>query len=159
MNFEFKSTFKPINTSNIDPALLLFVINMTLLIIAGFLYLNNYFIPATYGSKPNGADWIRGFEMSGVAWALSTLWAVKRCVYRYLPDWRIVKAFIRITERLRETVHLVVFQFFLSIHLFRMEQRERYRENNFVTILLLYKPYVTGSAIVGQLNQQHIRNT
>ncbi|HYF67761.1 MAG TPA: hypothetical protein VD884_06485 [Ohtaekwangia sp.] len=151
MNFEFKSTFKLTNIKNIEPAILLLVINITILLIAGFLYLNNYFIPATYGSKPNGADWILGFKMSGIVWALTTLWAARRCIYCYLQHWRIVKVLIRLSNVLRETTQLLVFQFFLTIHLFRMEQRERYNEINFVTVLLLHKPFVTGSTIVANL--------
>lgn len=92
MNFEFKSTFKNMSFTrscirlsklirSIDHSFWITCINVLALVVTGSLYLQNYLIPGTYGSGPNGDLWVDALLMLAHIWTITTSYSLLRLLY------------------------------------------------------------------------------
>ena len=108
MNFEFKSTFKIENITRsiisfvgitfqviTKHAVTLLVINLSALGLLGYLYFQNIFIPAVYGSKPSGEFWISFFQTSGILWSVSTAYALLVILIQVIDRKRRLPGFVK----------------------------------------------------------------
>jgi hypothetical protein len=130
MNFEFKSTFKHTALTNAlilrgirsvylsirNNFVTLLAFNISAFCLFYYLYSENYFIPAVYGSKPSGESWINLFQTLGFAWTLSTAFAFSELVFQITKKYRLVQRLnaltnpvvARITSAIRLTMMLLI---------------------------------------------------
>ena len=121
MNFEFKSTFKQIieftTHRRVPVAITILMLNVCALLLMYIMYLSNLFLPAVYGSKPNGSRWILGFELAGLLWLLSTLHAFMILVMHLHPVRTAIhefdKAVIIFRDAANEYTRVTTIKFYL----------------------------------------------
>jgi hypothetical protein len=140
MNFEFKSTFSDTNTFTLwtrvcsffksaDHAFWISSINILAFVITSSLYLQNYLIPGTYGSGPNGDVWVEGLLLLARVWAATTSYSLLRLVY--ICNAPLIKkkgstlhARIKNSlERSQEFIPIIVFQLIMLVNVVLKEPR------------------------------------
>jgi len=107
MNFEFKSTFKYTKAVALllkgiryvylltkNNSITLLAINIPAFCFFCYLYSQNYFIPAVYGSKPSAESWLTLFQTLGFAWILSTSFALSNLIIHITKRYQLVLRFI-----------------------------------------------------------------
>ena len=137
MNFEIKSTFKNVSQTlwrwRIPIASAILFINIAALLVMYILYLTNYFLPAVYGSKPNGSRWVLFFELGGLLWLLSTVHTATIMIMNLKPVRRAIDKFDQAVLLFRDTVNdytrLTTIKFFLVITLLRRVYQFQYAYN------------------------------
>lgn len=135
MHFEFKSTFNKSsryirshwNTIldlilRKDYSVWISVFNIGGFVITGWLYLENYLIPASYGSGPNGDFWVSVLTAAGYLWVMSTFYCLLRMTFLSFISVRLQAKVITLYRgaaiAFRESVYIIAFQCFMFFNVF-----------------------------------------
>jgi hypothetical protein len=94
------------------------------------LYLSNQVLPATYGSRPNGDDWVSAIKTGGYIWACLAAYAFIRLTILFIPtrikSWLNEYASVRLTYVADASRILFLQLYMLIILMLKEPPRSRY---------------------------------